>query len=230
MQSIETEIARYYNRPKAFWTQIPKYVQDEFREHAITITVKRNGAIYNEGNYPKGLYILKKGIARMYVMNQLGEEQTIYMMTVNEMFGYRSVLCRDESPVFITAIEDCEIEMISRDVFMTQLNKSIELNTLFLEYFGSEFRVLCNKISFFALKPVEERVALSLLILNQKFRHDSSDRIVRFSRKEIANYAGTIAETLSRQLKALLDIGAISIKGRTIMLTDTRLLYNRANI
>lgn len=230
MHSIEIEIEKYYNKPKAFWSQIPKHVQDEFRSHIHHITVKKSDVIYNEGNYPKGIYIIRKGVARMYIMNQLGEEQTIFMMTANEIFGHRAVVCHDESPVFVMAVEDCEIEMINRDIFIGQLHKSMELNALFLEYFGSEFRVLCNKISFFALKPVEERVALTLLILNQKFRQDNKDRTVRFSRKDIANFAGTIAETLSRQLKALLDLGAISVQGRTIILNDIKLLYSRANI
>lgn len=230
MQNLEVEISRYYNKPRAFWSQIPKHVHDEFKAHVTHIEIKKNSMIYNEGNYPKGLYIIRKGIARLYMMNHLGEEQTIYMMTGGDIFGHRPMVCHDESPVFVIAIEDCEIEMISREVFLGQLNKSIELNALFLEYFGSEFRVLCNKISFFALKPVEERVALTLLILNQKFRHDNHDREVRFSRKDIANFAGTIAETLSRQLKALLDLKAVSVKGRTIILNDIKLLFKRANI
>jgi CRP-like cAMP-binding protein len=152
-------------------------------------------------------------------------------MTKDEIFGYRPILCNDDSPVFISAIQDCEIEMIDKEVFISKLHQSLELNTLFLHYFGNEFRVLCNKISFFSLKPVNERVALTLLILSQKFSHSGDkNKIMDFSRKEIANYAGTIIETLSRQLKILSEMNAIKIKGRKITLTDTDLLFKKANI
>lgn len=227
---MKSEIAKYYCKPKPFWENIPKTLYEEFKANTTIINVAKNEIIYSEGHYPKGLYILKKGIARMFIINAAGEEQTIYMMTNNEMFGYRAIVCNDDSPVFISAIEPCEIEMINKDIFLARLHQSFELTDLFLNYFGNEFRVLCNKISFFSLKPVSERVALSLLILNQKFGKEHEGNAVQFSKKEIANYAGTIIETLSRQLKILSEMNAIEIRGRKILLTDMDLLYKRANI
>ncbi len=228
---MNREIANYYFKPAPFWDNIPDTCYKEFKANSILIKVEKNGIIYSEGNYPKGLYILNKGIARMYLINSIGEEQTVYLLGAGEVFGHRPLVCNDESPVFISAVEACEIEMIDKDVFLNSLKQSIELNTLILNYFGNEFKVLCNKISFFALKPVDERIALALLVLNQKFHASGQEpNIVYFSRRIVANFAGTIVETLSRQLRKMKQAGIIAIKGRKIILLDMEELYKRANI
>jgi CRP-like cAMP-binding protein len=228
---IKSEIAKYYSHPAPFWESIPKDIHNRFKENSLHIKVAKNEIIYSEGSYPRGLYIINKGIARMYMITASGEEQTIYLMTQNEVFGFRPIICNDDSPVFVSAVEDCEIEMVDKEIFLSSLYSSSELNMLFLHYFGNEFRVLCNKITFFSVKPVQERVALSLLILNQKFHSiRGEENVIHFSHGLIANYAGTILETLSRQLKILKDMNAIAMEGRKIILLDLKLLFERANI
>ncbi len=231
MNRMETGIAKYYFKPNSLLENIPIPVKGYLRANSATVIAPKNSIIYNEGAFPRGLYIITKGVAKLYTINNAGKEQVIYFMAKNEMFGFRPIICNDESPVFISAIEDCEIEIINKSAFINSLNKSRELSTLFLNYFGNEFRVLSNKISFYAQKPVDERVALTLLILHQKFKLDSEkDNFINFTRKDLANYAGTIIETLSRQLKILLEMKAIGTKKRKIFIINIELLYKRANI
>ena len=231
MTSLEHEVAKYYFKPKPFWDDIPTPVHDELKAHSVTTGIKKGGVVYTEGTYPKGLYILTKGIAKLYTLNHLGQEQIIYMLGKNEMFGYRSIACNNNSIIYITAIEDCEIELIDRDTFVTQLFSSTELNKVFMNYFGEEFRILYQKISVFGLKPVTERFALTLLILNQKFNaYTEGPQIVRFMKKDIANYAGMAIETLSRQLNHLRALGAVENRGGNIILKDLDVLFKIANI
>ncbi len=231
MKNKESEIAEYYFKPPSLWESIPKHIYEEFKAHSTTTKLKRNEIIYSEGTYPKGLYILTKGCAKLYTVNNVGREQIIYFMKKNEMFGYRAIACNNNSVIFISAIEDCEIELIDRDVFLSYLFKSMELNKLFMNYLGDEFRILYHKISVYALKPVSERVALTLLVLDQKFNtEEGKDSIDLFMRRDIANYAGITIETLSRQLKVLTDGKVIKTKGKKITITNFDALYIRANI
>lgn len=231
MESKKAEIARYYFKQAAFWDNIPQPVYNAFKAHSTITKVKKGEMIYSEGTYPKGLYIISKGIAKLYVMNNMGKEQIIYMLAKNEMFGYRSIVCNNNSVIFITAITDCEIELIDRETFLYHLFNSTELNKVFMNYFGEEFRILYNKISFFSLKPVEERVALTLLVLDHKINDDEgAEHTLSISRTDLANYAGITIETFSRQLRKLKDLKAIITNGRKITLIDYEILFKMANI
>ncbi len=195
------------------------------------ITCPKKTLIYSEGSYPRSLYIIRKGRVKVYIINNAGAEQIIYFLGKDEVFGHRSIVCDEPSPVFIETIDDCVLDCIPRYYFEDFLRISPELNAAFLYYLGHEFRVFANKISVFAHKPVQERVALALLVLNEKFNeHPQYVMVLNFSRNDLASYVGTATENLIRQLKVLKEARAIIVKGRKIIIEETDLLWERANV
>ncbi len=231
MTEIEKEIANYYLIPELIWDKIPIDTVEKMRENLTVANFKKDEQIYTEGFHPRGLYIVKKGIAKQFLISNEGKEQIIYMLKPGNMFGYRSIVCNNASFLHVTAIQDCEIEIIGKDTFVKYFNESNEIKLFFLNYFGMEFRVLFNKISFFATKPVTERVALTLLILNQKFEIYTNDKNgITFTRTDLACFAGTINETLSRQLTILEKEDIIELRGRAILIKDKERLFKIANI
>lgn len=66
-----------------------------------------------------------------------------------------------------------------------------------------EFTVLTNRLNVFAQRGIKERLALALLILNEKFRTaENKDGIseIKMNRTDLANYVGTSLENLGRTL------------------------------
>ncbi len=194
-------------------------------------TYPKKTLIYSEGSAPRSLYIIRKGRVKVFIINNVGAEQIIYFLGKEEVFGHRSIVCDESSPVFIEAIEDCTLDCIPRYHFEEFLRKSPELTASLLYDLGHEFRVFVNKISMFAQKPVGERVALALLVLNEKFNdYPRGVMVLHFTREDLASYIGTATENLIRQLKTLKEAGAISTKGRRILLENPDLLWERARI
>ncbi len=227
----QEELRKYYFKPTPFWERIPSTVWGELQAHSQSQTYKKKTLIYSEGSYPKGLYIIRKGRAKVFIINNEGNEHILYFLGKDEVFGYRSIVCDEPSPVFVEAIDDCTIDCIPRYHFERYLQESTALNAAFLYYLGHEFRVFANKISAFAQKPVAERVALALLVLNEKFNeHPQYVMVLNFTREDLASYIGTATENLIRQLKALKDERAIIVRGRKIIIEETDLLLERARI
>lgn len=187
--------------------------------------------IYSEGSHPRGLYILRKGRAKVYIINNDGAAHIIYFLGKDEVFGHRAIVCDEPSPVFVEAIDDCVVDCIPRRHFEHFMRTAPELNAVFLYYLGHEFRIFVNKVSVFAQKPVSERVALALLVLNEKFNeHPHYAMILHFTREDLASYIGTATENLIRQLKMLREARAIIVKGRKIIIEETDLLWERAKV
>lgn len=227
----QQELRKYYFKPEPFWEGLPPNLWKELKISCISKRYAKGTIIYEEGKYPRGLFIIRRGLVKVFVINHDGSEQIIYFMGKDELFGLRSLVSDEASPVFIETIEDCTIDCIPRTKIESYLSDSTDLTTAFLRYLGNEFRVFVHKISFFTNRPVSERVALAILVLNEKFNSTHPEiNAISFSRKDLANYIGIATENLIRQLKQLKNAGAIAIKGRKIILEDLEILHTQANL
>ncbi|MES2617421.1 MAG: Crp/Fnr family transcriptional regulator [Bacteroidota bacterium] len=229
--SIESEIEKYCFSTEIFWDNMPLSIYRELKKHSSLMHFKKNDIMYREGTIPKGLYIIKHGTAKLYLINADGKEQIVYFLTKGNFYGHRSMIGNNSSLFFITALEDCEVEIIDRTNFLLLIQNSITLNKLLLEHIGNEYRVLINKISFFTLKSVNERIAIAILFVNQKINSlPESKKLFYINKTDLANFAGTIPETLSRFLNNLKIKGIVDVKGRKIIINDREALIKMAKI
>lgn len=159
---------------------------------------KAGKVIYREGKMPKGVYILRKGKVKIYQTGQDGVRQIMYIYSVGEMFGYRPLLCDEKHPVSAVALEDCSCDFISAATFLKCIAAHNELCRALLVSLGHEFSVWVNRISAFARFPVKSRVALALLILQEKFKTKERSNEVPLTRSDLASYTGTVKEMVVR--------------------------------
>lgn len=191
------------------------------------IEIKKGKILFREGGYSKGFYILRKGKVKIYQTNHNGKEQIAYIYSKGEAMGHRPLLCEAVHPASAAALEDCVFSYIPKNYFLQALDLSPVLARKLLINLSHEFSVWINKISIFAQQPVKERVALSLLILNEKYRKKDDIKVpvtINLSREDLANYAGTTIETLVRMLRQFKDENIIKSKGRKIIILDAKRL------
>ncbi|UOU98172.1 helix-turn-helix domain-containing protein [Chryseobacterium daecheongense] len=103
---------------------------------------------------------------------------------------------------------------------------------MLLKSLSHEFSVMANLMTVLSQRTVRERVALSLLILQKKYKSDiSGDKVyITLSRADLANMVGTANETLARILHDFREDHLIVMEGRKIQLTDLERLTRIANI
>jgi CRP-like cAMP-binding protein len=113
------------------------------------------------------------------------------------------------------------------------LDRHQELSKLLIKKLSHEFGVMVNFIATFTKKSVRERVALTLLILNETFRNNRNeyDEIhIELTREDFANIVGIAVETLVRILSELEQENLISKKGRKIMVKNPQMLFKIADL
>ncbi|MCD0469204.1 Crp/Fnr family transcriptional regulator [Flavobacterium sp. JAS] len=115
---------------------------------------------------------------------------------------------------------------------MNILNISIVFSRLLLKSLSHEFSVMVNLLAVLSQRTVRERVALSLLILHNKYKTCDTEKIVfiMLSRADLANMAGTVNETLARVLHEFKEDKLIWVEGRKIQLLDLKTLTKTANL
>src|SRR5687767_6161636 len=198
------QIDKFHFKADSVLDGLPQKEVDLLKDSIVRKEEKKGKVIFKAGTTSKGLYILKKGKVKIYQINKDGKEQIVHIYRKGEMMGYRPLLCNEPHPVYAMALEDVVITFIPALVFLDALNHAPVLSRRLLVNLSHEFNVWVNKISIFAQQPVLERVALSLLILNETYKSTSKPRlhtIIDLSREDLANYVGTTVETLVRMLR-----------------------------
>ncbi|HXB11824.1 MAG TPA: Crp/Fnr family transcriptional regulator [Bacteroidia bacterium] len=206
---------------------IPQIDLVALRKSIIKVEEKKNKILFREGAYPKGIYILHKGIIKIYQVNKDGDKQIIYFYGAGELLGYRPLISEEPNPVTAETLEDCVLSFIPKDNFLDVLHKSPALSNLLLKTLSHEFTVWVNIISIFTQQSIKENVALALLLLEEKYgriHKEGSPIVINMPRKDFANYVGTTTETLVRILRVFKDEKIISAKGRRILIHDKKKL------
>ncbi|MNY43322.1 Transcriptional activator protein Anr [compost metagenome] len=92
--------------------------------------------------------------------------------------------------------------------------------------------MLANNISVYTQRSAMERLAISLIVIREKFKAEAVEGqkvMVDISRGDLANMAGLAKENVIRMLKELKDEGIIGTEGRKIWVEDIGKLVARSN-
>lgn len=218
IQNIHFPIDKFTSKSDSILKGLPIPVAESIERLMIDKTFKKGQSIFTEGSYPAGIFYIKSGMVKKFKTDHHGKEHILYLCSTGELLGYSALLCNETYPDSAIALEPSTLGFIPNEAFLKFLNQSAELMMGILSSLSHEFGVLLNSVWVFAHMSVKERLALTLLILAEKFKTEvePSNIEIKLSREDLANMVGTAVETLVRLLAELKKEGIISTNGRTI--------------
>lgn len=196
------------------------------------LSIKKHKILFKEGSYPDGVYRLSKGKMKVYQLTPAGKFQIVYIYTKGDFFGFRPLLSNTKNPVSVEALEDSQLIFYPKEHFLKFLTESPTLMQNLLVCLSYEFNVWVNRMAAFSHKSVKERVALALLILNEKFKKLETEKIatIDIGREDLANFSGTTTETCVRILTQLKEEKLIKTVGRKIKINNEKEIFSLADI
>ena len=203
------------------------------RQNMVTHTYKNGEILFREGGYPTGVFYIESGKVKKYKTDKEGKEQIFYICTKEEILGYHALISDEKYTDTASTIEESEISFIPKDDFLKVVQLSPILSNRLLKVMSHEFSVLVNVLTVLSQKTVRQRLALSLLILRDKFKDDKLENKpveLDLSRDDLSKFVGTARETLVRLLHDFKEEGLIEVNGRVIVLKNAFELSKIANI
>ena len=187
--------------------------------------------VFREGAIPSGIYYIKSGKVKKYKVDNFGKEKIFYVANMGELIGYHAILASENYPDSAVALEESTISFIPKEDFLEVLDQSPVLSKRLLKTLSHEFAVLANTISVFAQRSVRERLAITLIILREKYKKEAVDGLplINLSRSDIASMASTTRENVVRLLREFKDEKLIETKGRKIWITDVKKMVAISN-
>jgi len=199
----------------------------------VTQNFKKGEIVFKEGGIPSGVFYLKKGHVKKYKGTAIGGEQIFYVCATGELLGYHAVLAEEWYSDSASTLDDCEITFVPKEVFQRTLHDSPDLALRLLKALAHEFRLFKIGIATLATSSVKERLAINLLILDEKFRKSQKSTKaseIILSRSDLANMVGTAKENLVRMLAEFKANGLIKITDNGIQITNRNGVIKTASL
>ena len=177
---------------------------------------KKDQPLFIEGSLPRGVFCINEGKVKIYSRGEEGKEQIIHVATSGEIVGFRAMFSGEPYSVAANTLEESNICFISKTDFLNLVDTNTTLRNGILKELSKELADRASFIKNMAQKSVRERLASSLLILDDIYAED----FINLSREDLANFVGTATETLIRLLKDFKDEGFVKTHVRKIEVLD----------
>lgn len=200
---------------------------EKFSDHKTSLVIKKGENLMTEGNLINGLYCIKDGKCKLTKLNTNGKEQIIKYVKGGDILGHRSILSDEPVGLNVTALEDMHVCFIPKGDILEMIKQNSNFSLSLMKNISHQLNEANTLISQMAQKPVKDRLAETLINLEEIFGVDSEGYIdVILTREEIANTIGTATESAIRLLSNLKKDGVIDLAGKRIKIVNKSTLHN----
>lgn len=209
------------------WEQLRDTQQKQILNALTSRTVKK-GTILHDGNDCTGLFLLRSGQLRAYILSEEGREITVYRLFDRDLclFSASCMMRSIQFDITIEAEKDTEVWFIPVNVYHSIMAESAPLANFTNEIMATRFSNVMWLIEQILWKSLDKRVAAFLL--EETLIENSS--ILKITHEAIANHLGSHREVITRMLKYFQNEGMVKLSRATIEITDPKkmqLLCNR---
>lgn len=188
----------------------------------VTCRFKAGQNIFYAGNDPLGIFNISSGLVKLEVTSPSGAAHTLRLIGPGGTLGYRSLFANEPYHATAIAVDDCELCFIPKAEILAIFKSYPDLAMKLLTHISKDLRQAEEKWMDQMDKGASERIAEAVLFLQDHFSHQN------WTRREIAQWAGTTPETVIRTLAQFEKEGLIDqTDGRNIRILNREKLRDR---
>jgi CRP/FNR family cyclic AMP-dependent transcriptional regulator len=210
-------------REQRLFCDLPREALIRFQGIKATSVYPKGTLLCLEGQAPRGIYILCTGRAKLSTTSSEGKTIILRVAEPGEVLGLAAAVSSTPYEATIETLESSQANFISQTDFLRFLQEFPEVGIKVAQQLTHNCKCAYNEIRSIGLSnSVPERIAKLLLNwaehpLEFPGRKKNGEVAIRvtLTQEEIAQFAGTSRETVSRVLSDFKRKGWLRIKGAT---------------
>ena len=179
-------------------------------------TYNKGQIIHSPTDSCDGLFMVDKGVLRIYIISPEGKEVTLYRLKEGEicLFSAACIFNSISFDIYISADTDCHIEVLPISEYKTIEN--IHLSKKIDEIMANRMGAVIGLVNDILWQSMDQRI-LNFL---SELAIDQSSNTIKITHEEIALHLGTAREVVSRTLKYMEGEGLVSLSRGEIELIN----------
>ena len=202
----------------SIWEQLNSSQKEHIMNGLITKHVKKGTIIHNGSIDCTGLFLIKSGRLRTYILSEEGREITIYRLFDRDMclFSASCIMHSIQFEVVIEAEKDTDLWIIPSEIYKKIMDESVALANYTNEVMASRFSDVMWLMEQVMWKSIDKRLAMFLL--EESSIEETSE--LKITHEIIANHIGTHREVITRMLRYFQSEGLVKLSRGTVTIVD----------
>ena len=196
--------------------------QSAFTASALSREVPRGTMLHNGSADCTGVFLVRSGQLRAYILSEEGREITLYRLFAHDLCLF-SASCMMRSIQFEVTIEtekDTELWIIPAEIYQNIMKESAPVSNYTNELMATRFSDVMWLMEQVMWKSLDKRVAAFLL---EEMSIEGTDQL-KITHETIANHLGSHREVITRMLRYFQNEGMVKLSRGTIEITDAKKL------
>jgi CRP/FNR family transcriptional regulator len=187
---------------------------EEIERTTTMVTCPRGRVVFEPGETPEALFVLKRGRVQLYRLTEDGRRLVMGIAGAGSVFGEMPLLSQKMSDSFAEAVEDSTICVMSRSDVERLIAAKPRLALNVVRHLAGRVQELEGRLEAQTYRAVPERLAGALI------RLAAGGREVAASHQEIGDLIGASRETVTRALGELRAAGLVELGRSRIEIRD----------
>lgn len=175
---------------------------------------EKDEIIFNEGEQARYYFQVESGEVEMFNLSSEGKKYTQGVFDKGKSFGEPPLLTGSVYPASSIAKTDTVLWVLNQDVFLHYLESNPLVQMKFMRLLAKRLEYKALMVKEVSLHTAEHRIKTLL----KHFETNLHEKVVPFTRKEMAEMCGLTVETVIREVKKLEKEGFLELKNRKIVL------------
>lgn len=200
------------------WDKLNKNQQNRIMGSLIEKSVKKGEIIHNGNMDCTGLFLIKCGQLRAYILSDEGREITIYRLFDRDMclFSASCMMRSIQFEITIAAEKETQLWVIPVEVYKSIMEESAPVANYTNELMASRFSDVMWLIEQVMWKSMDKRVAMFLL---EEAAIEGTNEL-KLTHEIIANHLGSHREVITRMFRYFQSEGMVKLSRGTVQILD----------
>jgi CRP-like cAMP-binding protein len=214
-----------------FFNQLTDEQRDALKDISRRRSYKKGSTLFNEGDVADRVVVILEGNVKVSYFTNEGKEVVLAVRGPGDLLGELSALDAEPLSATVTAMGPVTGLVLSAEAFTDFLRRAPDVALLLLRTVSRKLRDADRKRVEFSEFDTVGRVARRLVELAERFGDRSRDQVqidLGLSQEELAGWAGSSREAVSKALQTLKARGWIETQRRSITVLDLDALERRS--
>lgn len=200
------------------WDKLTQRQRVQLKTYSYERSYEKGQRPHQGGESCSGLFIVKSGQLRVYMLSQSGREVTLYRLFDRDicLFSASCVMKNISFDLYVQAEKDTEVFIIPAELYEGLMKESLPVADYTNQLMASRFTDVMWAMEQILFTSLDSRLAGFLL---EQSRIEQSDEI-RMTHEEIAGHLGSAREVITRMLRYLAQEGMVKLSRGKIVLLD----------
>lgn len=208
-----------------FWDGITEAEKDHICNSTYALSYPK-GTTIHDGTECSGVFFVRKGCLRVYMMSEEGRAVTLYRLHAGDMcmLAASCVLQAITFDIMIDAEENSECYVVSGSAFSEISENNPDIKIFALETAVNRFSDVMWVMQQILFMSMDKRLAIFLL---DEYSRTGSD-VIELTHEQIAKYMGSAREVVSRTLKYFSSENITEVSRKGVKILDIKRLRKLA--